>query len=301
VTEGAPPGDGAWPDRATLLAARAAHVARIEGELLSGRRAAPVLGWLLLPVIAVPLVQTLSEESTLPPPAALIVLVGLLVVAGWRLLSHHRRTRLLRALLGEWRELDRDPRWRGLPSGEIDPASTTVHDSRDDPRLAQVAGHARFDASVRTRGAGMVWLTVLTPLAAVEGVLVVGMFVASFAQASGGATAAGAAACVVAVPTVVAMVGWFGRTALDRQGELNRAALEQQVYAVRSRMLYGDPPAVVPWGTPPLVGRVVWPVIVVGGLGFLLWQAFRASTTGGLVMTGLLGLLVLALMVPVWR
>jgi hypothetical protein len=125
---------------------------------------------------------------------------------------------------------------------------------------------------------------------------------AGFAQTDGDPLLLGVTllACTIAVAAVVVAWTQLFRVMLDRQRELNRASLEQQVYEARFRHLHGGSAAQEP-GQVPLAGRVAAPLVLLLVLGGLVWRLSVASPVALVVALGFVALVAGVLAVAVLR
>jgi hypothetical protein len=286
-----------WATRADLLEAQRHHRDEAEARLTSFGRAAVAAAWLLPVVLAVPLAQALGEEL-LPGAAASLVVLVLLLVAGAGLLRHLAASRRLLAEARQWAEVDRDPRWRDLPVGEVPADLLTIHDARDDARLPDVAVRQRRRAQDRVFAPRMFGFGALAGLLTAVAVIPF----AGFSAADGDPLllAVTLLACTIAVAAVVVAWTQLFRVMHGRQRELNRATLEQRVYEARFRHLHGGQ-APETAGQVPLAARVVAPLVLLLLLGGLVWRVSVASPVALLVALGLVAVVAVVLAVAVLR
>ncbi|GAA1476373.1 hypothetical protein GCM10009623_08190 [Nocardioides aestuarii] len=287
-----------WSTRADLLEEQCRRVEAIEDEAVSLRRTAAWAGWVVLLVLSVPVGLTLREESAgldLLGPAVAGVLVAAAAIG---LLRHHVRSRRVLADLRTWSVVDRVPRWRGLPPGQIDPALLTAHDARDDSRLPEVARDARRRAQERIYQGRVFAVAAVLGLVSPLGLLPLG----SFGAADGDPVVIGLAVASSAVGLGAVASGWstLWQVMRARQRELNRASLEEEVYLARFRVLHGgERPDDL--GSVPLAARVVAPTAVVALLGVLAWRVGDASSLALAVSGVVVALVVLVLVLAVLR
>jgi hypothetical protein len=274
-----------WSTRGELLRAQRQELAAVEARLLSLGRAAVATVAVVVTVIAVPVGLVVRDELGAPTAGAVVAL-ALVGLATAVLLRHQGQASRLFRELGAWSEVDREPQWRQLPVGYVATELLSVHDARDDARLPEVV-LLRLRRAQERVFAGRVF--VLGALA--------GLHLAVAAVAWGGVLLADgepqmvvAGVAAAAVATVSVVVGWSRllQLMLRRQRELNRAALEKQVYERRFSVLHGGevpaPPEQV-----PLAARVVAPVV---GLALVLVLGWRVSTSSGVAVLVAGGLVV---------
>lgn len=286
-----------WETRADLLREQRERVGSVEAEAVSLRRTAGWAGWVVLVVLALPVGLSLQDEAG----AGVVgpVVTGVLVVAATAgLLRHHVRSRRLLAELRTWAVADRALRWRGLPPGDIDPDLLTAHDARDDARLPEVAGDARRRAHGRIYQ-GRVFaiaavLGLVSPLALIP--------LAGFGAADGDPVVIGLSVLSSAAGLGAVASAWttLWQVMRERQRELNRASLEEEVYLTRFRVLHGGDVPHEP-DPVPLAARIVAPSAVLALLGVLGWRIAAASTLALAASGAIVALVVLVLVLAVLR